>query len=585
MATPKQIRRRGRFALITAVLVGALVTAAVAFGAVTTDKQDYTPGSVVTISGDNSNGAGYVAGNAVSVAATADNGPWADSCSATVADDGTWSCTVTLSSDPAVAVGSYSYVATSIRADGSAISESGTFTDGSLQIASSPIGTFTFNVVVTAYSDTGCTNDAGTPTTVSYPGTVGNSIKDANGDNAHSFNLHETGLSSDGRTFLHWDSNPTTADICVVPPSTANVTHTAYFGALPPLNSRPVVTANDASFDEGASTNYSASWTDADSGQTHTCTINFGDGSPAVTGTISPTQPSTSGTCSANHTYADGPNSYTITVSVNDGSGAANAIGSDTATATVNNVDPTITSFLCPTDPVAVNTAVSFTSVPFTDPGVLDTHTASFSWGDSSSSTGTVNESNGDGTVSGSHTYTSAGIYAPSLTVTDKDGGADTASCMYVVVYDPSAGFVTGGGWIMSPAGAYMADLSLTGKATFGFVSKYKKGANVPDGNTEFQFHAAGLDFSSTSYQWLVVGGAKATYKGFGTINGTGNYGFLLAAIDGQLNGGGGTDKFRIKIWDIDNANAVVYDNLAGATDTADPTTVLGGGSIVIHTK
>jgi len=65
-------------------------------------------------------------------------------------------------------------------------------------------------------------------------------------------------------------------------------------------------------------------------------------------------------------------------------------------------------------------------------------------------------------------------------------------------------------------------------------------------------------------------------------VNGHGGYGFLLSAIDGQLNGGGGTDKFRMKIWDKDTG-FLVYDNQLGADDYADPTTVIGGGSIVIH--
>jgi hypothetical protein len=47
-----------------------------------------------------------------------------------------------------------------------------------------------------------------------------------------------------------------------------------------------------------------------------------------------------------------------------------------------------------------------------------------------------------------------------------------------------------------------------------------------------------------------VVSGAKAQYKGTGTVNGQPGYGFLLTATDGQLQGGGGVDKFRIKIWD-----------------------------------
>jgi hypothetical protein len=56
----------------------------------------------------------------------------------------------------------------------------------------------------------------------------------------------------------------------------------------------------------------------------------------------------------------------------------------------------------------------------------------------------------------------------------------------------------------------------------------------------------------------------------------------MLTAIDGQISGGGGLDKLRMKI--IDNStSAVVYDNQLGASDNGDPTTVIGGGSIAIH--
>jgi hypothetical protein len=125
----------------------------------------------------------------------------------------------------------------------------------------------------------------------------------------------------------------------------------------------------------------------------------------------------------------------------------------------------------------------------------------------------------------------------------------------------------------------------LTGKANFGFVSKYQKGQSTPTGETEFQFKVGNLNFHSVLYDWLVVSGARAQYKGTGTINGAGNYGFLLTAIDGQINGGGGVDKFRIKIRDKNNSDTIVYDNQIGTAD-GDPlaaTTALGGGSIVIH--
>jgi hypothetical protein len=137
-------------------------------------------------------------------------------------------------------------------------------------------------------------------------------------------------------------------------------------------------------------------------------------------------------------------------------------------------------------------------------------------------------------------------------------------------------------GWITSPLGAYTLNPSLTGKANFGFVSKYRTGANAPSGDTEFHFHAASFSFKSVSYEWLVIAGARAQYKGAGTIDGSGGYGFMLTAVDGSLDGGAGTDKFRLKVWNT-ATNAVVYDNQAGGGDQAAPANVLGGGSIVIH--
>jgi hypothetical protein len=182
------------------------------------------------------------------------------------------------------------------------------------------------------------------------------------------------------------------------------------------------------------------------------------------------------------------------------------------------------------------------------------------------------------------HAYDAAGVYTISATVADGDGGSHTQQFQYVVVYDVDAGFVTGGGWIASPPGAYAADPSLAGKANFGFVSRYQKGATVPTGETEFNFKLADLNFHSQTYEWLVVAGPKAMYKGEGTINGQGDYGFLLTAVDAAMTPSTEDDLFRIKIWDKANADAIVYDNLFGASDDAAPTTALGGGSIVIHT-
>jgi hypothetical protein len=61
-----------------------------------------------------------------------------------------------------------------------------------------------------------------------------------------------------------------------------------------------------------------------------------------------------------------------------------------------------------------------------------------------------------------------------------------------------------------------------------------------------------------------------------------GDYQFLLTSEDGNLIGGDGRDRIRIKIWNrVDGT--LVYDNQLGASDDANASTVLGGGSIVIH--
>jgi hypothetical protein len=189
----------------------------------------------------------------------------------------------------------------------------------------------------------------------------------------------------------------------------------------------------------------------------------------------------------------------------------------------------------------------------------------------------------GDGDTSAdivtTHAYTAPDIHNVTLTVTDSSGNASTEPFM-VVVYDPSGGFVTGGGWIYSEAGNYANDPEAEGRANFGFVSKYKKGAEVPTGNTEFQFKTADLNFHSSTYDWLVVTGSDyARFKGSGTINGMGDYRFMLWAGDAP-------DTFRIKIWEEDETSGDefdVYDNgfEGSGYENGQP---IDGGSIVIHT-
>jgi len=275
--------------------------------------------------------------------------------------------------------------------------------------------------------------------------------------------------------------------------------------------------------------------------------------------------PTTGVTCTDDGTYE-------LTLTSSDG---VNADLTDTAELTVGNVAPQIDGVTTPVAPVAITTAVAV-GATYSDPGSNDTHTSEVDWGDGTTSSPAAS----GGALSAGHTYGSPGIYTICVTVTDDDGDSDT-SCAesYVVVHDPSAGFVTGGGWVTAAPGSVPADPSVSGPGRFGFVSRYRKGADVPDGSTEFQFQAGDLNFHSASYEWLVVAGSKAMYKGTGTVNGAAGHTFLVSAVDG---GKGGTDRFRIKIWETDSGT-VVFDNQIGASDSASASNAISQGSIVIH--
>jgi uncharacterized repeat protein (TIGR01451 family) len=290
----------------------------------------------------------------------------------------------------------------------------------------------------------------------------------------------------------------------------------------------------------------------------------------------------------------------TVSLVVTDDDGASST-NTAQATVTVSNVAPSVT-ITAPADySLWAITApefglAAFVNSSFTDAGTNDTHTCTIDWGDGDGAvSGALTETAGSGTcksVAGNNPYTDdgAGIYEITVKVMDDDTGEGTAT-VTVIVYDPSAGFVTGGGWINSLAGyckkAGCQDAE--GKAHFGFVSKYQKGANVPTGQTEFQFQAGDLNFHSGLYEWLIVNkdGTNAQYKGSGTINGANDaYGnpfkFMLWGYDGTKVGG--YDTFRIRIWsEVNGYEDVIYDN--GGTGTGGYSTVgIASGSIQVQT-
>jgi hypothetical protein len=272
---------------------------------------------------------------------------------------------------------------------------------------------------------------------------------------------------------------------------------------------------------------------------------------------------------------------YTITVTCTDGAG--NSISKDVAVFVAHNIAG-------PTSGAAfkIGTNVNLTGTFWDLPGRK--HTAQWIFDDTLSTTGNVVEPSGSksGTVTGTHTFTTPGVYKIKLKVTDNTGQTswvDTAGDVeaIVVIYDPNGGYTIGGGYISVLAGSYPADPSKTGKLSFGFNSKYTNATN-PKGETQIQFAMGGLEFNALNYDYLAISGARAQFRGFGKLNGESGYNFTLTVIDGQITGGGGVDKFRIKIWNK-TTGAIVFDSQMGASDAVDPSTPVGTGSSIVIQK
>jgi len=177
-------------------------------------------------------------------------------------------------------------------------------------------------------------------------------------------------------------------------------------------NVPPTVDAgDDATINEGSSFTSSGSFTDPGA-DTWTATVDYGDSTEIQPLTLNPDK-----SFALNHTYADN-GVYIVTVTVTDEDAG---VGSDTVTVTVNNVVPVVDAGSDQTvnegDEVNINAT-------FTDAGTADTHDnagTTIDWGDGIVESGTVAESNGSGTVAGSHVYADNGIYTVRVTVTDDD--------------------------------------------------------------------------------------------------------------------------------------------------------------------
>ncbi len=309
---------------------------------------------------------------------------------------------------------------------------------------------------------------------------------------------------------------------------------------------------------EGAAYSAAGSFTDTDS-TSWIGTVDYGDGLG-----VTPLTLNLDKTFNLSHVYQE-EGTYIVTVKVTDNQGAT---GTTTATISVNNAPFTIGAITAPTTPTQLGNVIT-ASASITDQGALDTHTASWNWGDGNATTGTVTESNGTGIVSDTHMYTATGVYTITLTVTDDDGVAQTSTFQYLSVYNPtSQGLFSAGSKYTSPAGAYIQNTNLTGDVKFGLSYKYQGSMPVGDKQFTMNFKAANLAFNATTVSSLVISNGVGTLTGTGTINGSGTYNFLVT-------GNESANTIRIQI--TDSSNNVIYDTQLGNPATATPTTPVSG--------
>ncbi len=166
-------------------------------------------------------------------------------------------------------------------------------------------------------------------------------------------------------------------------------------------NIAPVIKSltGDIEVNEGDVANFSAIAIDSGNDEL-TYTWDFGDDSEAVTGT------------DVNHVFIDNGD-YTVTLTVTDSDGASTSQTLDVA---VNNVAPIVEVGSDKTSDEG--SPVQFNAT-FSDPGITDTHTIAWNFGDGNTVTDTLDPT---------HVYTDNGEYDVSLTVTDNRGASTTST-------------------------------------------------------------------------------------------------------------------------------------------------------------
>jgi PKD repeat protein len=187
-------------------------------------------------------------------------------------------------------------------------------------------------------------------------------------------------------------------------------------------NAAPSVTSfalSSADVETGQNVTATGAFTDTGTADTHTVTLNWGDGSPTTTlnlaaGVYTFTSPA--------HTYS-AADTYTVTATITDNAGAS-AVATSTVSVHAANHAPTIASLVLTAGSEGGSSSLALS---FADADALDTHTVSVAWGDASTSdSGSLGA--GVTTFETSHVYADTGAYSVVVTLRDSAGHSVTAS-------------------------------------------------------------------------------------------------------------------------------------------------------------
>jgi PKD repeat protein len=218
-----------------------------------------------------------------------------------------------------------------------------------------------------------------------------------------------------------------------------------HFAEMHVRNVAPTVDAGpDRTVDEGQVVPFSGTFQDPEWPDTHEATWDWGDYQLPTAGVVTETNspPASRGSVTGSHAWGDN-GTYTVTLTVRDDDGG---VGSDTTDVTVLNVPPIVDA-----GPAmyAYPCTVITLDGHFEDPGWLDTHVASWDFGDCTPRhPAIVHEQHdppkGTGVALASHVYDCCGVYQATCTVVDDDGGVGSDTTVVSVVDVENAGFEDG---------------------------------------------------------------------------------------------------------------------------------------------